>query len=63
MPGSFCNIVFRNTRSPMHRLNMKGELPFMSNTRKQLIEIIEMKLSENEVIFVLEFLKKILHLD
>lgn len=47
----------------MHRLNMKGELPFMSNTRKQLIEIIEMKLSENEVIFVLEFLKKILHLD
>lgn len=42
---------------------MKGESPFMSNTRKQLIEIIEKKLSENEVVFVLEFLKKILHLD
>jgi len=41
----------------------KGEVPFMSNPRKQLVEIIEKKLSENEVIFVLEFLKKILHLD
>lgn len=35
----------------------------MSNPRKELIEIIEKILSENEVIFVLAFLKKILHLD
>lgn len=34
----------------------------MSNTRSQLIEIIE-KLTDNEVIFVLQFLKRILHLD
>ena len=47
----------------MKRLNTKGELPFMSSTRKLLIEIIETKLSENEIIFVLEFLKKIFHMD
>ena len=34
----------------------------MSNARNQLDEIIE-QLSENEVIFILEFLKRILHLD
>jgi len=47
----------------MKQRSMKGESLFMSNTRKQLIEIIEKKLSEKEVLFVLEFLKKILHLD
>lgn len=34
----------------------------MSSTRNQLIEIIN-NLTENEVIFVFEFLKRILHLD
>lgn len=33
----------------------------MSSTREQLLHIIE-KLSDNEVIFVLEFLKRILRL-
>lgn len=34
----------------------------MSDTRKRLIEIIE-NLSENEVVFVFEFLKRILRLN
>lgn len=41
--------------------NRKAGNP-VNNPKEQLLAIIE-KLSENEVIFLLEFLRKILHLD
>lgn len=50
-------LCYRNIRSTI----LKG-LKRMSNTRKMLHELID-KLTENEVTFLIEFLKRILHLD
>ena len=40
---------------------MKG-CEFMNDTQKELIELIE-KLTENETLFVLQFLKRILNIE
>lgn len=74
---SFCLIRQTIPNLPIHiankkifmyynKRNYRSYLPIerkicMSTTKKQLIEIIE-HLSENEAIFVLEFLKRILRI-